>query len=379
MDMKGENPVETAGIVCEYNPFHAGHRYQLRETRRLLGRDAEIVCLMSGNYVQRGQPAIYDKWFRAETAVRQGADLVLELPLTIAVNAAGYFASGAVDCFTALGCLDHLVFGCESGDTARLKDAAKCLCAPEFDGVLREKLAQGVSYARAREQALTELGGDGTLLQTPNNALGIDYLRRLLEGKSNIRPMAIPRDPKVPSASDIREKLESGEHQEIAPLHTMAQGEKAMLAVLRTLPDHAFACAPFGGEGLWSKVMKASRRENSLEEILMACKSKRYAYTRLRRMLLCLYLGLSREDLQREIPYLRVLAFNDRGREVLHRIKKTSALPLTAGPVPRDPASQAYFRLESRATDLYSLFAAVPEPVGREQAHRPRYVTAEHL
>jgi predicted nucleotidyltransferase len=367
---KGGKSVATAGIICEYNPFHPGHGYQLRETRRLLGADTEIVCLMSGNFVQRGQPAIYDKWSRAETAVRQGADLVLELPLTVAVNAAGYFASGAVDCLMALGCIDHLVFGCESGGTAALENAAKSLLSPEFDQVLRKKLALGVSYARAREQALTALGGEGELLQTPNNALGVDYLRRLLERESAIRPLAIPRDPAVPSASDWREKLEQ---EKSGNLHTLAQGEKAMLAVLRTLPDRAFQEAPFGGEGLWSKVMKASRRGNSLEEILSSCKSKRYAYTRLRRMLLCLFLGLSQADLEREIPYLRVLAFNDRGREVLHRIKKTSALPLTAGPIPKDPAAQAYFRLESRATDLYGLFAAAPEPTGREKAHRPRY------
>lgn len=374
--------MRTAGIICEYNPFHRGHRFQIQETRRRLGDDTAIVCLMSGNYVQRGEPAIFDKWTRAESAIHGGADLVLELPLTIAVNAAGYFAFGAVQCLHALGGVDSLSFGSERGDLDALQTAAALLESPDFDPALRQQLAAGHSFARARELALKALGGDGTLLQTPNNALGVDYLRSLLQLGSSIQPFTVPRDETQATASDLRAMLLRGDckgnylDSQGKALHSLEYGQRAMLAVLRSATQTQFQQMPFGSEGLWSKVMKAVQKETTLEEILTACKSKRYAYARLKRMLLCLYLGLTGEDLQRPVPYLRVLAFNGRGRELLRRFQSTSRLPLISGPVPRDPESQAYYDLERRATDLYGLFAEPDalEPVARERSTPPVYV-----
>ena len=376
--------MRTAGIICEYNPFHAGHRYQIAETRRLLGQDTGVICLMSGNYVQRGEPAIYDKWIRAEMAVRGGADLVLELPMTVAVNAAGYFAAGAVDCLDKLGCVDYLCFGAEGQSTEALESTAACLRTDAFEVRLREELACGISYAKARHQALAALGGDERCLATPNNALGVDYIRRLMERRSSIVPVAIGRDSTLPSASDIRGLLTAGwprggqlaEGCPDSPIHTLVHGQRAVLAVVKTLPDVAFQQMPFGSEGLWSKMMKACRKEMSLEDIILACKSKRYTFSRLRRMLLCLYLGLSEEDMQRPVTYLRVLAFNDRGRELLRRAKEVSELPLVSGAIPEAPEAQAYFRMECRATDLYGLFVQpeLTEPTGREKSHPPVYV-----
>ena len=359
-----------AAIICEYNPFHQGHRYQIEEVRRCLGEETGVLCLMSGNFVQRGEPAVYDKWTRAETAVQGGADLVLELPITAAVNAAGYFAAGGVDCLEQLGAVEYLCFGTEGTETETLLENVRIMETEEYEAALRDKLRTGVSFARARELALTELGGDGAVLAGPNNALGVDYLRRLAQIRSEIRPMAIPRKEGLPSATAIRAELTG------SGVHRMEYGERAMLAVLRTLPDSAFETMPFGSEGLWSKVRRACRREDSLEQILAACKSKRYAMSRLKRMLLCLYLGLSGEDLAREIPYLRVLAFNDRGREMLRTLKKTARLPLVSGSVPEDPASEAYFAMEVRATDLYGLFSppGTAEPAGRERTVGPIYV-----
>lgn len=372
----------TAAIVCEYNPFHAGHRYQIAQTRQRLGADTAVLCLMSGNYVQRGQCAILDKWTRAEQAVFGGADLVLELPLTMAVNAAGYFAAGAVACLHALGGVDYLSFGSETGDLAVLQQAASLLESAEFDPALRQHLAAGHPFARARELALADLGGDGGLLRSPNNALGVDYLRALLQCRSHIIPMTILRDGTQETASDLRKKLLDGSLSLEAlgcqgkVLHSRDAGERAMLAVLRSATPQQFAQMPFGSEGLWSKVQKAVGRESTLEGILMACKSKRYAYTRLQRMLLCLFLGLSAGDLQREIPYLRVLAFNDRGRMLLRQLAKTSALPLVSGQAPKTPEARAYFALECRATDLYGLFAlgSAAEPMAREQTTPPVYL-----
>ena len=334
--------MRTAGIICEFNPFHRGHAHLLRETRARSGPDTGILCLMSGNFVQRGEPAIYDKWTRAAMAVEGGVDL--------------------------------LSFGSERGALEPLQKTAALLESPDFDSALRRHLREGVSFARARELALGDLGGDGTVLQTPNNALGVDYLRSLLRLHSSIQPMTIPRDESCPSASELRVQLLAADQPEQVR-YSLFYGEQAVLAVLRRLPDSAFERAPFGSEGLWSKVMKAARKEPSIDGILMACKSKRYAYTRLRRMLLCLYLGLSGSDLERPVPYLRVLAFNDRGRAMLRQLGKTSRLPLVSGQVPRDPASQAYFQMECRATDLGALLAqpGAAVPTGREKGTPPVY------
>ncbi len=376
--------MKTVGIICEYNPFHMGHQFQIREVRQKLGGAVGIVCLMSGNYVQRGEPAIYDKWARAETAVKHGADLVIELPLTIATNAAGHFAAGAVDCLIGFGGIDYLCFGSEGKTTQALMETARLMKTEEYEVELRHALSGGVSYAKARELALTTMGGDGRCLSTPNNALGVDYLQRLLERESGIEPLAISRDSTLPSASDIRELLAAGWQSTSPvparlpdkPIHTLLYGERAMLAVLKTLPDQAFQTTPFGSEGLWSKVMKACRREMSLQDIIFFCKTKRYTFSRLRRMLLCLFLGLSQEDMEREIPYLRILSFNDRGREILHEAKKRSEYPLVSGAVPNTLEAKTYFALESLATDLYGLFAqvGVKEPVGREKSRNPVYV-----
>lgn len=377
--------MRTAGIICEYNPFHFGHQLQIEKTRARFEEEIGIICLMSGNYVQRGEPAVFSKWKRAEAAVRGGADLVLELPVTIAVNAAGYFAAGGVRCLYALGCVDAISFGSECGDLTRLRQAAQLLDSEELETALQTALQSGCSYAAARTRAMNALGGDGGLLESPNNALAVEYLRELRRLESKMKPITIPRDGFLASASEIRGKMKQIPLNEMLPaaecyhgetIHTLKNGEKAMLAVLRSLPEEAFRNMAFEAEGLWSKVMKMSRREKSVMDIMMACKSKRYALSRLRRTLLCLFLGLDAEIMRREIPYLRVLGFNDRGREILRTAADTSAVPLVSGNVPKTPAAREYFEMESRVTDLYGLFApdGVEEPCGRERWEKPFYL-----
>lgn len=378
--------MRTAGIICEYNPFHLGHQKQIALTREILGEDTAVLCLMSGNYVQRGEPAVFDKWSRAEAAVRGGADLVLELPITTAVNAGGYFASGAVRYLNALGGIDYLSFGSECGDMKKLEQTAALLCSEDFERELANSLGSGVSYAAARSRALNALGGDGSLLEGANNALGVDYIRELIQSGSRIKPMTVPRDMSLLSASAVRAQMD-GEGWiryipedlgiKSLPRHTLQNGERAILAVLRTLPDEAYQTMAFGSEGLWSKFMKAARRENSVEAILAGCKSKRYAYSRLRRMLLCAFLGFGEREMAQESPYLRVLAFNGRGRQLLRQLGETSSLPLVSGAIPNTPEAKAYFTLEQRATDLYGLFAPAGETFdcGLEKSTPPRIVS----
>lgn len=372
--------MRTAGIICEYNPFHPGHGFQIERTRALLGEDTGIICLMSGNYVQRGEPAIFDKWSRAAAAVKAGADLVLELPITVAVSGAGYFAKGAVTCLDQLGCVDYLCFGSESGELALLQKAAELIQSEKFEEALRGQLKSGVSYARARETAMEALGGNGEILKTPNNALGVDYLRSLLERRSAMKPMTIPRRRDV-SATALREKILEGQWPEELPdclwdgsVHTLAHGERAMLAVLKSRTPAEFEAAPFGSEGLWSKVMKACASENSLEGILFSCKSKRYTMSRLKRLLLCLFLGITQKMIDTPAPYLRAVAFNDHGRKLLRHMGE--GMPIVTGNVPETPAAKEYFSLERRATDLYGMFAppGLRERSDREKATPPVYL-----
>ena len=377
--------MKTAGIICEYNPFHAGHAHQIRETRALLGEDCAIVCLMSGDYVQRGAPAILDKRTRAGAAIYGGADLVLELPLTIASGSAGYFADGAAGCMDALGFIDYLSFGTETGDLSLLKKTAAILESPGFEARLSAQLKNGCSYARARTEALKECGADGEILKCPNAALGIEYIRALSRLESHIQPLPIQRDTAFSSASELRTALEQGRgHAELLfpelyagkPVHTLYGGEKAMLSLLRRLPDESFRNMAFEAEGLWSLVMKACRSENSLDAILSACKSRRFALSRLRRVLLWLFLGLDRSMEGKLPPYLRILAFNDRGRALLHSHADGSKLPLVSGKPEPSTEADFYFAAENIAADLYGLFALADdmEPYGREQAHHPLYI-----
>ena len=397
--------MRTVGIICEYNPFHGGHTAQIRQIRADFGADCTVVCLMSGNYVQRGEPAIFSKDLRAKAAVLCGADLLLELPLTAALRSAEGFAAEGVRILTDISC-DALSFGSETADPELLMQTASLLLRPELDERIRAHLQTGCSYPAARALALRDLGCEGAVSQ-PNDILAVEYCKAILRQKSPMEIHAVLRpgdynalelDAEKPSATALRAALvrdrERGDGSAVsgpagsdwraavpaclhglyaaAPLHTAAAGERACLALLRTLPDDAFAALPFGSEGLWSKLMKNCRVCSSVEQILTATKSKRYTLSRIRRMLLCAVLGLRAEDLEREPPYVRVLAFGERGRVLLRRDHGGLRL-INAGQTPPDPA---YNNLERRASDLYGLFSVgAVSPAGEE--HRLRVFCSE--
>lgn len=379
--------MKTVGIICEYNPFHNGHAKQLAAI------DGAKLCLMSGNYVQRGEPALLDKGVRARAALLCGADLVLELPVTYAIRSAEGFASGGVELLTRLGCVDALSFGCESGDGAGLMETARLLLTEEFSRKLRSELSSGLSFPRARQNAVEALGGVPGLLERPNDILGVEYCKALLRQKSRILPQPLRRaggyyessDAENPSATSLRAREDwSGFVPQAvlaaydgAPRYTAAAGERAWLARLRAMDEADFAALPYGSEGLWRKVMLACRTEGTLEEIIHAAKSKRYTRTRLMRLLLCAFLGITEQQLSRPAPYVRVLAVNETGGQLVRQARALGGIPIiNAGQTPPDPE---YAALERRAADLYGLFCtgAVP-PAGAEKAARVFYLLAKH-
>ncbi len=365
------------GIICEYNPLHLGHKKQMDMIRRLRTKDSAIVCLMSGNFVQRGHPAIFDKMTRARAALLSGADMVLELPVTYALSSAEGFAAGGVRILSPI--CDELCFGAETADKGALLQAAQALLSEDFPPRLKQHLYTGKSFPAARQAALEEMGLDGQLLSSPNNILAIEYCKAILSQNSAMAPLPIHRagsyhdqqaDPENPSATALRQRILEGKDisQYVpvpladAPVHTLAAGEKAMLAKLRTMYDKEFEALPYGSEGLWRKFMHACRQEATLDAILEATKSKRYTRTRLDRMAMCAFLGLTVDDLSAPAPYARVLALNETGRSILRSAREKAWLPNIG-----EKTDHPYQTIEDRCDALYGLFAEKPE------APQPKY------
>ena len=380
--------MKIVGIICEYNPLHRGHTKQFEMIRSLLGADTAIVCLMSGNFVQRGAPAIIDKSLRAQAAVCCGADLVLELPVTYALSSAEGFAAGGV---RILGNFcDYLCFGAESANQDALVQTASALLGDTFPPLLHRHLDCGKSFPAARQAALEDMGLDGTLLSSPNNILAVEYCKAMLSSRCAMKPLPIRRggdyhaeapDAENPSATAVRNLMTASSDWsfyvpeaarcifENAPLHTMDAGERAILAKLRTMTDEEFEALPYGSEGLWRKFMHACRSEATLDGIITATKSKRYTRTRIDRMVMCAFLGICLQDFLSPVPYTRVLAFNDRGRSILKAARQTGTF-LNAGEIDLTP----YGTKERQIGDLYGLFCtSAPETPGTEARRRIYY------
>ena len=377
--------MEIVGIICEYNPLHRGHVKQFDHIRQQLGNNTAIVCLMSGNFVQRGVPAIIDKSERAKAAVLSGADLVLELPVTYALSSAEGFAAGGVRILGSF--CDYLCFGAETADSDTLYQTASALLSDTFPSLLRSHLDGGKSFPAARQAALEDMGLDASLLSLPNNILAVEYCKAIISSGCSMKMLPIHRggsyhdtqaDDENPSATAVRKlMLEDRSWADFvpdaaqsifknAPLHTISAGERAILSKLRTMTEEEFEALPYGSEGLWRKLMHACRAESTLEEILTATKSKRYTRTRLQRMILCAFLGITKEMLESEVPYTRVLGFTEEGRRILKEAKQVGTY-INAG----EKAEHPYWQLEKRCTDLYGLFALeIPEPPGSEERRR---------
>lgn len=374
-----------AGIVCEYNPFHSGHLHQLADTRRALGADTLTVCVMSGDFVQRGEAAVFSKFARAEAACRAGASLVLELPLPWCLSSAEGFAEGAVSLLAAVGCT-HLSFGSESGDVETLQTLAREILAPDTQREITAQLQHSpeLSYAMARERVLTEkLGECGSLLSQPNNILAVEYLKAIYKKTYPITPVTVKRigsghdktgeqGPK--SASELRGLMETGaDISEYIPeaalsvyrreraagrVQNKAVLETALLSRLRMLDRAVYESLPDGGDGAGARLWKAVREESTLEDIAQSARTKRYPLARMRRMLLCAALGVSAEYTKTLPPYARVLAADSAGCAYLREIDGKSAVPVLTKPAAvrrLDGSAAKVFALGASAHDVYTL------------------------
>lgn len=342
-------------IVAEYNPFHNGHLYHLEESKRKTDSSATI-CIMGGNFTQRGDTSIVDKWSKTRMAIEAGIDLVLELPTIYSISSAENFAYGAVRILNNLNIVDYISFGSETGNLEVLDEFATILYREpkEYTTILSHELSKGLSYPRARENALLMYLNDirkyANILSSPNNILGIEYLKALKRLKSHIQPVTIGRNAvsylsedangNFASSTAIRQMLAKDENiKDFVPYATFAEidnhkkygkiikdisvFEKEIIYTLRKMSTEEIAALPDVSEGLENKIKTAACECNTAKDFVNIVKSKRYTETRIKRIMLYALLGITKSTMQSCIkpePYVRVLGMSEKGKDLISKI-----------------------------------------------------------
>ena len=387
-----------AGIVAEYNPFHNGHAYQIEATRA--AGATHIVAVMSGNFTQRGGPACAPKFVRANAAVACGADLILELPLSYAMATAERFAYGALSILGRLGCVDVLSFGSECGDVDLLVKAAKSVLSSYCSEYTKTLLADGVTYARARQKAVETLYGTevAEVLSSPNNTLAVEYLRQIILQNLKITPFTVTREGaehdsnspsgRMASASHLRNLLDLETVESLEPFipsaamavyRSAAQAglmpfdshslHTSLLSSLRTMDEAEFASLPDLSEGLEHRIYDAVHASVSVDALLAAVKTKRYPLSRIRRLIWNAYLRTPARSIQVPPPYARVLSFNRRGMELLSDIRAFGAIPVSHSLAKLEQLGSVcaeFARFEAKSSDLYVLGLPTVQPCGSD-------------
>lgn len=347
------------GIIAEYNPFHNGHMYHLQKAKEQSGAKY-CICVMSGNFVQRGNTSIVNKWKKAEMALLNGVDLVIELPTIYSVASAEGFSLGAIKLLNNLKIVDAISFGTETSDFAALNNISSIVNEEpmKYKSILNSELKKGLSFPKARENALMLYLNDNkrydNILNTPNNILAIEYLKALKKIKSIIQPIPIKREKvyyndnvivdEFASATAIRKLLKNEEFSEIrkvVPKSTyqileketelgnvildLSRYEKEIIYNLRRMTVSEIAELPDVNEGLEHSLKNAANYSNDITNLINIVKTKRYTVTRIQRILICVLLGITKRDVgmaKKTEPYIRVLGFNEKGKELISRINK---------------------------------------------------------
>lgn len=397
--------LKVLGIITEYNPFHNGHLYHIEKSRQVTNADF-IVCIMSGNYIQRGEPAIVNKWARTKMALSAGIDLVIELPSVYALSSAEYFAFGAVKLLNSLGITDYICFGSESGEISQLRHIAEILANEPacYKDMLFDNLRTGISYPASRSDALqrylslnwNKACDVNELISSPNNILGVEYIKALIRLKSNIKPLSIKRignsynsshiTGQFASATSIRTELMqhvplgSKKVKETLPQFSLdvlndefsnGRGpifpnifERLILACFRNMPVKNIQQLPYVSEGLENRIKSAAKTSTTLEEFLSTISTRRYTRTRLQRIMYNALGGITSAEFELfnkngGPQYIRVLGFSKSGQELLSIMKKSATLPVITKTAnlkyQKNHLSNRMFEIENILTDLYVL------------------------
>lgn len=405
--------MKTAAIICEYNPLHKGHVYHINHTREYTNCHG-IVCLMSGNFMQRGIPALLDKWKRAEIAIKSGADLVIELPSIFSVSSAEFFAKGSIDILDSMGVVDYVSFGSESGDIALIEKLAIILSEEpiEYKESLKKYLDSGIPFAKARAESLKDyislkdssLASSSkltSLLQSSNNILALEYCKALYKNNSKIKPITLTRmgdnynettlTSNFASATAIRNALRTKDiysikdyvpestFQELIKLNSNNYKfifEDSMFPYLKykLMLNRDLHKLPDVSEGLDNRIYSAINNSNSIQELILKSKTKRYTYTRINRILCQYFLGFEEYDIKSlrksEPSYIRILAFNNTGREIIKEIKNTSSMEIV-NKIPKKTSDM--LELDIKTTKAYSILNTNIDP-SEDFLKSPKYV-----
>ncbi len=375
--------MSTVGIIAEFNPLHNGHKYLINEAKKY----GKVVCAISGNFVQRGDTAIYDKHLRAKAALMCGADLVAELPVCYSMSTTQNFALGGVSVLSALGC-DTLMFGSECGDIESLIRTAEVLKSSQFEAKLPEYLQKGITFAKARQLAAEECGAPKNVLNGANNNLAVEYITAAKNINANMAFKTVKRlgamhdsntlTDEFASASALREKIKQGALQEcemfipneVVSLFSetdysdIRRLDTAILSALRSKPQSFFKALPDLSEGVENKLYSAIKTAKSLDELYANIKVKRYTLARIRRLVLSAFLEIDNRLFLKTPPYLRVLGFTKDGENILKQNAPLSSIPvvLRVSEIKNLSDDAKYmFEAECKASNLYGLSFKTPK------------------
>lgn len=397
--------MKVVALIVEYNPFHNGHLYHIQQSKKISGADF-VVCIMSGNFIQRGEPAIVNKWARARMALLSGIDLVIELPTVYAMASAEYFAHGAVSILNSLGIVNYICFGSESGNITELNKIADILHnePDRYRTVLKKNLEMGLSYPSSREKALKEYIQSSenkdtnitSIVSCSNNILGIEYLKALKQLNSPIIPLTTCRmgnnynsellTGNISSATSIRRNIVGVHELSDSPIKNTIPAsslcilseefkngrgpvlnesfENILLSFLRKLTKEQILSLPYVSEGLENRIIRAAQYSGSLNELIENVHTKRYTKTRIQRIVFSILTGLSSDELHDFTKvygpqYIRVLGFNDKGRHMISEINTRAILPviIKASDFKRscNPLLRRMLEIEAQSTDMYVL------------------------
>lgn len=387
--------MKVAGIIAEFNPFHNGHALLVQKARE--AGYTHVVAVMSGNFVQRGEPAVFHHSVRTKAALENGVDLVLQLPGVYAMSGAQSFARAGAEILNGFGCVDSIVFGSECGDTDLLSQTADAVYGEEIKPLLSEELAKGISFASARENALKAINPMfADVIKSPNNILGVEYIAALKRLESTINPVTFERvgaahdsdeaSGDIAGASLIRELIRSKkEWQKLVPesakeiysdadIADIKRIENAVLYKIRTVSAEELSKVPDVSEGIENRILSAAKQARSLEELYSLAKTKRYSHARIRRIIWNCLLGVTADDLDLPVPYIRISGFNKKGAELIKTAKETANLLVISRPADLSKlgeAAQRVFSLECTAGDIYALCTENPDVCGTEKSLRP--------
>ena len=391
--------MKITSVICEYNPFHLGHAYQLSEMKKR--ENAAVIAVMSGSFTQRGTPAILSKYERAKTALLCGADLVLELPFPFSSARADIFGASGVKILSSLGCVDEICFGSETGDIHALLQTDARISSEEYTHALSLKLEQSrsLSHHAAMSEVYTELYGKDESLSGSNDLLALSYLAALRKENSTITPHAVQRIGEtyngkgtgLSSATSIRHMLREGDFEKIersVPKATLESIQKAvtsgeiadeeklysLFALLARTREGSLRHIPDIPDELIYRMIKSAKTAKNTEEFLSLAKTKLYSPSRIRRGMLYAIMNVKNEDFE-SVPYTTVLAANETGRAILSRIRKTSDIPIITKPADAVRFGEkvaAAFSLSAKADSIWELLLTTPASGERMMREHPR-------